>query len=51
VGAYFKVPAATQSGFTGRYHLAGKSHPYSPWIYRRAGAGWLGCQGHQVLTP
>jgi len=52
VAAHFKVPAAVQSGFTARAQLPGGGHgPYSPWIYRRAGAGWITCKGQQVLTP
>ena len=51
VAAYFKNPNGRESGFVGTFFLK-KLAPgvYTPWVYRRAGGGWIGCAGRQTVT-
>ena len=50
VAAYFKVPTGLESGFVGTYFI--KRLPagaYTPYVYRKAPGGWIGCVGKQAL--
>jgi SGNH hydrolase-like domain, acetyltransferase AlgX len=51
VAAYFKNPSAEESGFVGSFYI-GKLAPglYTPFAYRRAGGGWIGCEGRLTVT-
>jgi hypothetical protein len=53
VAAYFKNPHARESGFVGTFFLKRLAPgAYTPWVYRRAGGGWIGCAGKQtVIMP
>jgi hypothetical protein len=51
VAAYFKSPAALRSGFVGTFFIARLPRgAYTPFIYRRAGVGWIGCAGKTALA-
>ncbi|WP_372784767.1 hypothetical protein [Phenylobacterium sp.] len=51
VAAYYKNPFGEQSGFTRTFYLR-KVPPglYTLMVYRRAGAGWIGCAGKPTVT-
>jgi hypothetical protein len=51
VAAYFKNPTGLQSGFVGTFFIP-KLAPgaYLPSVYRRAGGGWIGCAGKQMVS-
>jgi len=51
VAAYFKNPTGADSGFVATFFV--KAIPrgvYTPTVYRRAGAGWIGCAGKSTVT-
>jgi len=51
VAAYFRNPAARESGFAGTFFIPKLAPgPYTPFVYRRAGQGWIGCVGKSTLT-
>jgi hypothetical protein len=51
VAAYFKNPTGQESGFVETFYIS-KLPPgvYTPWAYRRAGGGWIGCEGKTTVT-
>jgi hypothetical protein len=51
VAAYFKNPTGQESGFVESFYIS-KLPPgvYTPWAYRRAGGGWIGCEGKTTVT-
>jgi hypothetical protein len=51
VAAFFKDPAAAQSGFVGSFRIARlPPGPYAAAAYRHVGPGWIVCQGRQALA-
>ena len=51
VAAYYKNPLGAQSGFVGEFYIRkAPSGVYALSLYRRAGAGWIGCAGTPTVT-
>jgi hypothetical protein len=46
------VAAAAASGFSGTFRITAPAGAYEAWIYRRSGAGWVGCHAAAaVIAP
>ena len=51
VAAYFKNPFGEQSGFVRTFYIRKlPAGVYTLSLYRRAGAGWIGCAGKPTVT-
>jgi hypothetical protein len=51
VAAHFKNPFGEQSGFVGTFYIRKlPAGVYALSLYRRAGAGWIGCVGRPTVT-
>ena len=51
VAAFYKNPRGRESGFVANLFIRQlPKGAYLPSAYRRAGAGWIACQGKEGLT-